>query len=261
MSKIVLPSISIMVTEACSLKCKLCLAYVPYYKKHLHMNLKDVKMILNNLFKIVDKVEKISITGGEPLLNPELNSIMQEILKYSDRVLKEIIIITNGTFKIADDLLEIFKTEDKIKVIVNNYGKLSKFAEENYEKLYREGINTILYTENNRYGWIDCRNHDLKHTTEEACRRQSARCEFFKGKKYVINRGVLYTCTRAAYRIQENIIDYTEESFIDLLDSSKSIEEQQKKLENLLNAKTTISCAYCDGLTETSKKYRAAEQL
>ena len=149
-----------------------------------------------------------------------------------------------------------------MKVIVNNYSTLlSPYAEENYNKLCEKGINAILYTEDNRYGWIDCRNHELKHKTQEACEQQAKGYAFFQGKKYVINRGRLYTCTRAAYRIQENVIPYTDDAFLDLLDDEVSVEFQRNKLNTLLNARSTISCAYCDGLTEKSVKYRAAEQL
>lgn len=101
----------------------------------------------------------------------------------------------------------------------------------------------------------------MKHKTQEACEQQAKGCAFFQGKKYVINRGRLYTCTRAAYRIQENVIPYTDDAFLDLLDDEVSVEFQRNKLNTLLNARSTISCAYCDGLTEKSVKYRAAEQL
>ncbi len=260
-NKIILPSTSIMVTEACTLKCKLCLAFVPYYKKHFHMNLQEAEAIFERYFQIVDEVEKISITGGEPLLNPELNSILKLLYDYSDKITKEIIFITNGTIPLSDTTLEIFASNKKTKVIVNNYCDLSPHAEENYRRLCEWGINAILYTEDNRYGWIDCRNHNLKHKTQEACEQQAQECAFFQGKKYVIDRGNLYTCTRAAYRIQENIIPYTEDAFLNLLEREMPIELQRKKLKMLLTAKSTISCAYCDGLTEKSVKYKAAEQL
>ena len=261
MKKIILPSISIMVTEACSLKCKLCLAFVPYYKQHFHMNLQETKEVLNYLFQIVDQIDKLSITGGEPLLNPDLCAIVEEIFQYSDKISQEIILITNGTIKISDKIIDILKLNRKVKVIVNNYGELSTYAEENYMKLIQNNINTTLYTEDNRYGWIDCRNHELKHMTKEACQNQSSRCAFFQGKKYVINRGVLYTCTRAAYRIQENIIECMEDDFINLLEKNAGLDIMRAKLEKLLKAETTVSCAYCDGLTEQSVKYKAAEQL
>lgn len=262
MNNLILPSTSIMVTEVCTLKCKLCLAFVPYYENHFHMNLQDAKVVFERYFQIVDGVEKVSITGGEPLLNPELSSILKLLYGYSDKILKEIIIITNGTIKLSDTILEVLTQNKKVKVLVNNYSSgLSPYAEANYQRLCELGINAILYTEDNRYGWIDCRNHELKHKTPEECEQQAQGCAFFQGKKYVINRGRLYTCTRAAYRIQENIIPYTDAAFLDLLDNDASIEFQREKLEMLLKAKSTISCAYCDGLTEKSVKYRAAEQL
>lgn len=262
MNKIILPSTSIMVTEACTLKCKLCLAFVPYYQKHTQMNLQEAETIFERYFQIVDGVEKVSITGGEPLLNPEIDSILKLLYGYADKISKEIIFITNGSIRFSDTLLETFADNKKMKVIVNNYSTLlSPYAEENYNKLCEKGINAILYTEDNRYGWIDCRNHELKHKTKEACEQQARGCAFFQGKKYVINRGRLYTCTRAAYRIQENIIPYTDEAFLDLLDDEMTISFQRNKLNTLLNASSTISCAYCDGLTEKSVKYRAAEQL
>lgn len=260
-SKISVPSLSIMVTEACTLRCKLCLAFVPYYKKHFQLALQDAKIVFKRYFAIVNHVDKVSITGGEPLLNPQLNLILKELYQYSSQIIKEIILITNGTVEIEEELLRVLKLNKKIKVIVNNYGSLSVYAEKNYKRLCDEKINCILYTEDNRYGWIDCRDHSLKHKTGEECEKQASQCSFFQGKKYVVNRGKLYTCTRAAYRIQENIISYTEEAYIDLLKEDESVQFQRDKLIKLINARSTISCAYCDGLTENSKKYIAAEQL
>lgn len=254
-------STSIMITEACGLRCKLCLAYIPYYKEHKYTGVAEIKKILEKYFKIVNSVDKMSITGGEPLLHPDFCGVLSEVLKYSDKINKEIIIITNGTVKFTKEMIDLFTREKKIKVIVNNYGDLSTYSKEDYEMLLERNINSILYTEDNRYGWIDCRDHSLKHKNIEDRERQASHCAFFNGKKYVIKRGQLHTCTRSAYRIQEKIIPYAEDDYIDLLDDSIKIEECKEKLIKLLNAKSTTSCAYCDGLTEQSVKYKAAEQL
>lgn len=261
MEKINLLSTSIMVTELCTLRCKLCLAYIPYYSEYKHMTLKECEQILKKYFSIVNTVEKMSLTGGEPLLSPYFAEVLQEVLKYEEQITKEIIIITNGTIRFTEDMMDLFKRSVKIKVIVNHYGDISKYARENYELLVKEGVHSIFYTEENRYGWIDCRDHSLKHLTEEDKEKQAGHCAFFLGKKYIIKRGGLYTCTRSAYRIQENIIPYETNDYIDLLDESETLEEAQQKLLGLLNLKYTKSCAYCDGLTEQSVKYKAAEQL
>ena len=44
----------------------------------------------------------MSITGGEPLLHPDFCTILDEILKYANRINKEIIVITNGTIEFTD---------------------------------------------------------------------------------------------------------------------------------------------------------------
>ncbi len=259
--KINLPSTAIMVTERCTLKCKLCLAYVPYYSSYETMDIKQAADILRTYFQMIDTVNKISITGGEPLLNKDLNEILHEIYKYDEQILDEIILITNGTLPLQEELVRTLKANKKIKVIVNNYGSISKFAKQNYKILQEHNIKNILYDEDNRYGWIDCRDHTLKHAADEEKIAQAQGCAFFKGKKYVINRGNLYTCTRAAYRIQENIIPYTENDYINLNDDNTDIAFKREKLLNLLHLKYTVSCPYCDGLLENSKKYKAAEQL
>lgn len=259
--QIILPSTSIMLTEFCTLRCKLCLAYVPYYKEKSHLLINDARVIISNYFQIVDMVEKFSMTGGEPLLNPDLNEILKEIKKYEDRIVKEIILITNGTILLSEETLKIMKEIPKLKVIVNYYGELSVYSAENKKKLDAYEINNILYTEDNRYGWIDCRDHSLKHGNITEREYQASKCAFFRGKKYIINRGRLYTCTRASYRIQENLIPYTEDDFVDLTACNASISDQREKVRKLLRCKSTVSCAYCDGLTENSVKYKAAEQL
>lgn len=256
-----LKSTSIMITDACTLRCKLCLAYIPYYKEFKHMYYEEMKIVLKNYFSLVDSVEKFSITGGEPLICPDLIPNLNEVLKYSNQIEKEIILISNGTIKVSEELISILKKDSKFKVIINHYGELSKYAQTNYEILKSAQINVILYDENNRYGWIDCRNHTLKHKTKQEIEKQASSCAFFTGKKYVIKNGILYTCTRAAYRIQENLIPSTPEHYINLLEAEKKIPEERNKILNWDRESFTVSCAYCDGLTENSKKYIAAEQL
>lgn len=255
-----LPSTAIMVTEQCTLRCKLCLAYIPYYSSYDSMNLEHAQSMLNTYFLMIGTVNKISLTGGEPLLNKDLPAIIRELYKYEHQILDEIILITNGTIRIGEELLEVLESNKKIKVIVNNYGEMSRFAHLNHEMLQEHYIKCILYDESNRYGWIDCRDHSLKHITEEKKEMQAKGCAFFQGKKYVIKRGKLYTCTRAAYRMQENIIPFNESDYVDLLDNT-DIQIKKEKLMHLFNLKYTASCPYCDGLLENSVKYKAAEQL
>ncbi len=68
-----------------------------------------------------------------------------------------------GQLNLQTRIINSLKKDSKIKVIVNNYEEYSIYAKANYENLLKHHINAILYTEDNRYGWIDCRDHSLKH--------------------------------------------------------------------------------------------------
>lgn len=255
------PSVSLMVTEYCTLKCKLCLAYVPYYNKPQQIDAIEAKKVLDKYFTIIESVDKFSITGGEPLMNPELNKILKIIFDKSSQINQEIILITNGTILFSESTLSLLEQEPKVKVIVNNYGFISKYAKDNNALLQQHGIRTILYSEENRYQWVDCRDHSKKHITELDRIQQAKGCAFFQGKKYIIDRGELHTCTRSFYRIHKGLIPYSESDYINLLDEEMTIDDMRNQLMHLLNKESTNSCAYCDGRTEKSVMYLAAEQL
>lgn len=206
--KIRLKSTSLMVTERCTLRCKLCLSYTPYYEKPEILKACDAERILQRYFSIVDYVDKFAITGGEPLTNPEIVNIMECIYSFQSQI-GEIIFITNGTILWPQKLLEIMKKKEhqkNTKIIINNYLNLSKYAEENYKKLYDDKIfenewkeKVILYGEDNRYGWIDCRTHELRHKTIEERNRQAAYCAFYGGGGSILLIEESYICVHEAF--------------------------------------------------------------
>ena len=60
------------ITTYCNLKCKHCLAFIPYYKDPKNMSYEEAKKVLEIYFQVVDSVEHFTVTGGEPLLNVDL---------------------------------------------------------------------------------------------------------------------------------------------------------------------------------------------
>lgn len=45
-----------VITQRCTLKCKLCLAFMPYYDNPVHTAYEQACRIIDNYFKIVDQV-------------------------------------------------------------------------------------------------------------------------------------------------------------------------------------------------------------
>ena len=76
------------ITHRCTLKCKLCGAYSPYYSNPKpHWSLSQLKLYTDKYFEIVDYVEKMTISGGEPLLHPDLGKLVEYLCTY-DRIVR-----------------------------------------------------------------------------------------------------------------------------------------------------------------------------
>lgn len=93
----------IHITEACNLKCIHCYASAGYSKKS-HMKLETYKSLLDSLKNLGTLF--LSVSGGEPLLHPDI----VEILEYSKKLNMRVLLTTNGTLinkKIAKKLSEL----------------------------------------------------------------------------------------------------------------------------------------------------------
>lgn len=93
-------------TMKCSLKCKNCNMFVPYYEKDVTYDIETIKSEIDLLFQKVDYIFSFTLLGGEPLLHPDWAEVVHYLAEiYSDRV-GIIKIITNGTIIPRDEVLK-----------------------------------------------------------------------------------------------------------------------------------------------------------
>lgn len=268
MKKIVnLKRTTFKITSKCTLKCKLCLAYIPYYTNPQNLDFETARKVLKSYFEVVDSVGTFSLTGGEPFVNKELPQILEETFKYQNQVLNTIDIVTNGTLPISKELLTVLiNHKDKVRVIISNYGPLSRKINEVKEALETNGINVRIeeyYDEETmKYGgWLDYRNHDLKHFTKEEIEKQASECIFRQGRYYDLNFTELHPCSRSFWRMINGIIKKDKTQYLDLLDENTSVEEKKDLLLYIDGLTSLNSCAHCDGNKPGAKRYKPAEQL
>ena len=149
------------ITTFCNLKCKHCLAFIPYYENPRNVSYEETKRILDMYFQVVDSVEHFTVTGGEPLLNPDVKSILQEVFQHLDQITGSVDFVTNGTMEISDEILDLFEqNKAKTKIVLSDYGKnLSTKIQSIEKKLIQRGINyriSKFYGDSLYYdGWID----------------------------------------------------------------------------------------------------------
>jgi len=96
----------ISLTDRCQLKCQYCVPEAGIERMPIHQLLtkEEIKQIVQVFAKL--GVKKLKLTGGEPLLRPDLVSLVAE-LKAIDGI-EEMTLTTNGVglAKVLDDLVE-----------------------------------------------------------------------------------------------------------------------------------------------------------
>lgn len=255
----------IVITLRCTLKCKLCGGYVPYYVNPPHFSYERIAKTIDNYFSVVDGVGDFSITGGEPLLHEDLGSILEKALEYSNQF-NRILILTNGTLLFKKDVLQILsKNKDKCHVTISDYGKLSPKANVLVDILQQNDIScrTIQYSGDNLFcdGWVDYGDHSQKHFTQQDIEQKGKKCAIRNRDVSIIIDGELHSCGRSFRRMELGIIPKNKNEYVDLFDESVPNIEKQKTIVNMFSTYGTTSCAYCNGLCEDSERFPPAEQI
>lgn len=255
------------ITTYCNLRCKHCLAFIPYYKDPSHVSIEEAKRVLRTYFEVVDSVEHFTVTGGEPLLNKDVCRILKEVFLYESQVTGSIDFVTNSTIEISDDILDVFEEhKEHCKIVLSDYGPdLSTKIDRIRKKLEQRGINyrvSKFYGDDLYYdGWIDFTDQSLKWTTEQEREENAQKCIQRIGKYFAIYDGELHSCSRSFWRIKQGIIPKIKGEYVDLLNDHMSIEEKREDLMKMCEMKSSTSCAHCVGLRNGVPRVKPAQQL
>ena len=108
--------VQIHLSESCNLRCKHC--YQDSSGKSPLLTLDDVKDILKQAREVAtqrgfDELA-VNLTGGEPLLIPNIKEYIEVVLEYADRML----LLTNGTL-LDEDMVGYLKAKTNIRVQVS----------------------------------------------------------------------------------------------------------------------------------------------
>ncbi len=259
--------VGLSVTLTCNLKCKLCAAYSPYHNKKTTVGIEDLKKILVRYFNITDFVEQLGITGGEPMLHPDLPELFEEIYTYLSRI-GEVRIFTNGTIIPDQKLICVLKKYGpKFSFLIDDYGAhLSTKIPEIVKVLDENGIAYVVrdYCSESLHcgGWVDFGDvREKKHSYDEA-KELYSKCAFPNKLHFcfTIYGGIMRPCGPIGRRLSLGL-PVSENEYVDILDDSLSIEEQKVKIRNIYNASYFETCAYCNGLCDDSERFKPAEQL
>lgn len=140
------------ITMRCSLKCKNCNMFVPYYKEEVTYSKGIIKNEIDILFKKVDYIFSFTLLGGEPLLHPEWGEIVRYLSEaYSDKI-GIIKIITNGTIIPADEVLESISAFP-VWINISDYTEQVKYKSKLLKLVEKLQYYSIDYTVNKKTEW------------------------------------------------------------------------------------------------------------
>lgn len=269
-----LPRVSLVITERCTLKCKLCAEYSPYFPKAAFTPLEELEKAIDMLFLCTDAVGDFSISGGEPLLHKEIYQVIRHLWKYEKRI-NRILVLTNGTvLPSEEDLAELVDAgiTGKLQFNISDYGNgLSAKLASIVELCEKLGVKHRVITYHGKDlfcdGWIDYGDHTKKYFTEEEVKEHAEKCYFRKTVNTLLHtfdgRSYMSRCGRSFWR---KFIGVTSEETTDVVSfpyeiTQGNMKKLKKDIERIANAAYSDSCAYCNGMCEDAPRFQPAEQL
>lgn len=242
------------ITTRCTLKCRNCNMFMPYFNNHAEISLEAFRQDIDALFHVADKVFSIGLLGGEPFLNDQLADMIGYLSeRYGDRI-GEITVITNGTILPDEKLLQALKSCN-VRVHVSDYTSAVPY-EKRLEEFEQAMIDAgIEYRINTSLVWSDFGFPEQPFNFADVRTHMMECFPVFRG----LNDKKLYFCHVAwsaeklgKYRLKEG-------DYFDLLSETIDSEEEKKRFLNYsLGGKEDWHlsfCKVCGGCGPDNTKY------
>ena len=265
----ILSNLNITPTMQCNLKCELCGVRVPHYSYRPQMTLEEMDKTLKSIFQIVDRVEKLQITGGEPLMHPQLHSILEQCFSYEQQF-DTLWFFSNCAVPLRDNVLQVLKQhKDKVMVHCSDYGVRPSISAEIIQALNDNEIphKYLKYYGDNQYcdGWVDNGDFIAHHRTDaenEVIFKHGSHVN--RGGSWYVRGGQMHWCGRSIRGTELGMIPLQQDDYLDIFDETTTEEEKREKLGRLHEVKKITACDYCNGYygtTDKSQRYPAGGQM
>lgn len=254
---IFLPSVTLVINQRCSLKCKYCTSYMNEYDMHERIDfpLQQICHDIDAFFGAVDMVGTITVMGGEPFMHKDISSIIEHLCKWDNFGL--ISIATSGTWPIKPEQLEGLH-DKRVNVSFSNY---TESINEKQKEMYYQSIETVKqsgvsYTAGEfSPEWIIPSSLINKQYSDEEAAYKKNHCTHW----HQIKNGKVHPCDFANSIYSLHVADYTS----DYVDLNKNIskEELREELKEYFERPFYESCRH-HGYLENEKRLtaKAAEQ-
>ncbi len=247
------------VTTACTLRCRNCNMFIPYYKSKTEFTVEDADRDLALLFRSADFVFSYVILGGEPFLAKDIGKIIEMIgKKYRDKI-GSLKIITNGTVVPDDYTMQQLK-DNQVWISISDYTSQVPYEKKINEFISKLNEYGIYYTVNKSLRWNEFGfpSAPLSIPESEAAKHMISCSPVFHG----VNEGKYYYCHVAWSAEKSGLFQLSDDDYIDLtkVDPHKPEDRRRIVLHSLgMMDKGYVSlCRYCGGCGSDNTNYVTA---
>lgn len=257
--------IAVIVTTKCTLRCKKCVLGIPYFKEQKHDTLENIISEIGAIFQIYDFVERVDISGGEALLHPDIEQIVDYTANFKEQF-GSLRIISNGTILPRTELLRIMQRHgEQYGFLLDDYGHLSHKIVRTQELLNECFIpyKVNIYHGENQYcdGWIDFGDFAYRGYSDEQTSRVFQNCHTSENPCITLFERDAYFCVRSMLGYKFGHYDLSAAERIDLRQNHQLLAINRQKAA-AFGKYPPVGCKYCNGFdTQNSERFPAAEQL
>ena len=240
----VIPHLGILVTTYCNLNCRNCADLIPK-RCSVHYPLQDVIEDLTSILENVSAIEEVLVIGGETLLYPWLEEVIDFCGKQEK--IRKLIITTNGTIQPKETVLQCLQ-KNRVCMRVSGYPENVAPNRENILDCYRQ--NGLEVEDLAGMQWLDMGTFKKRnHTDMELCRIFET-CSM-KNCVTVQKDGLIFYCSRSLSAYETDIYpNPLKEEYIDVRNGDDLVESFQK----FYNLAYLSTCDYCDGVSCATKR-------
>jgi hypothetical protein len=240
--ELVLPLLTFVVNQKCTLKCTHCGQYINHYHPDDRINfpLEHVLSDIDRMFDAIDAIGYVSLIGGEPFLHPALDRIIEHILsKPNFGVLG---ITTNGICDISDEFLAGLDRQ-RTRLIFSDY---TAALDDKQRALFQRNVNRIAAAGVSHTAgqplWATPASLRKLDMPDDSLKAMKASCNSRHTCKTVQN-GVYYPCSTTAGIGSHRQASYPGDWIA--LDEITSPAELRARIKKLDEADFYASCDHC----------------
>ena len=230
------PCLEVSLTTFCSLCCEKCANLMQYYSNPYHVEAKKVFSSIRALAKASDGIDCLRVIGGEPLLCGYLAKLIDYAI--TEDKIKGILIVTNGTMALSEELCQILSKSSKCKVSISNYHEKSKSIAELVKQLKTHHIKYVVRD----VIWKDKADVSNRHKSIKQLINVYHHCP---NRFFSLLNGELHMCPRSAHGSDLGVFHKRAHDYVNVFALRNSPQQLRQHIISMLKNQYIIACNYC----------------